>query len=118
MFSGFKRLGEQQDEEPDADEESRDIDFIATNFLSPSGGYPPQRINTYDEKLAEHQTLNGIGMSRAVAQDTRKYLVALQRPGERTRVGAPATHVTTAPVTAPRTANRFMEFGRPIRSRS
>jgi len=43
-----------------------DMDLITVAYYSPAANYPPQRIGNYQLKLAEHQTLNGVGMSRMV----------------------------------------------------
>lgn len=87
MYSGTGRLGEQQDEVQDQDES--DFDFISARFHSPDAGFPPKRIENYDEELVQHQTLNGTGMSRLVAPDKMGFLRKAQGVMFRTGVGRP-----------------------------
>lgn len=94
MFSGVRKLGESQDMADDIVQdydEGGDIDFISVNYLSPDGGYPPQRISNYDEQLIQHQTLNGnLGVSRMAAPFTRMgFLMKNASVVARTTTGGP-----------------------------
>lgn len=91
MYSGLRRLGEQQDEGQDVDEGGGDIDFISTNFMSPDSGYPPQRIEQYDTEMAQHQTLNGVGQSRMAAPWLQNFLTRALSTRMRTQTGTPAS---------------------------
>lgn len=93
MFSGTRALGQTQDmaNEPTVDEDvQNDIDFISVKYLSPDSSYPPQRISNYDEQLVQHETLNGVGISRRAAPFmTQMFLTRHADVAARTRTGAP-----------------------------
>lgn len=111
MFSGVRKLGESQDMADDIiqdQDEGGDVDFVSVNYLSPDGGYPPQRISNYDEQLIQHQTLNGMGMSRMAAPFLRNTFVTRAFDvNARTRTGAPrGGAVALTPQMAPQSAAR------------
>ena len=112
MFSGVRKLGESQEhrrDEQDADEVSapyggRDMDLITTHYYSPAGGYPKVRAGNYDTELVQHQTVNGVGMSRLPAPDGRRYLGEAREPQQRMLIGFPRR--SNAGFMQPRYANR------------
>lgn len=90
MYSGGRGLGYEQGMEHSRkwyDESGidtgSDIDMISVELYSPPAGYPPQRIMEYDVPLAEHQTLNGVGLGTT----TRQNASAFTRPLLRTQHG-------------------------------
>lgn len=111
MFSGVRKLGESQDMADDVTQdrdEGGDIDFVSVNYLSPDGGYPPQRISNYDEQLTPHQTLNDNGVSRVAAPFTnRSFLLRHTDVAQRTRTGAPRSgSAALTPEMAPQMARQ------------
>lgn len=118
MFSGTRKLGESQDMADDVVQdvdEGGDIDFISIKYLSPDSGYPPQRISNYDEQLVQHQTLNGMGVSRMAAPFLRNaYLARMASVNARTRTGAPRETGGASRLT-PRYAPPVMHRAQPLR---
>jgi len=99
MFSGMNALGDQQVEVPEwygMDEPAgSDVDFISANFYSPDAGYPPARIENYDEELVQPVTLNGMGVApyRGSARQMRTphfKVMSSSRPATRSRATGPA----------------------------
>jgi len=92
MYSGGHKLGAppammatNEWYEPSGDGAS-DIDFVSAEFLSPDAGYPPQRIGNYNVQMAQHQTLNGVGLGQLPAQaKISRFFGTMMR----TRTGAP-----------------------------
>ena len=103
MYSGGHKLGSpppmiESNEwyEPSGDGAS-DIDFVSAEFLSPDAGYPPQRIGNYNVQMAQHQTLNGVGLGKLPAQGrVGMFFGTLAR----TRTGAPVRAAAMYPRTA------------------
>jgi len=85
MFSGTRGLGYPQalrtsDQWYDADNDvNSDIDLISVELYSPPAGYPPQRIMEYDVPLAQHQTLNGVGLGTTTRSRLRSFFAPLVR---------------------------------------
>lgn len=102
MFSGAHGLGESQMVVPEEEwyDDSGDMlnttdtDMIALNFYSPGSGYPPQRISNYDVPLAEHQTLNGVGLGKL---PTRQKFGNFFGVMARTRSGSPVRSTSFIP---------------------
>lgn len=94
MYSGTRKLGYPQNimvtnewYQPGNDETGSDVDMISVAMYSPPAGYPPQRISEYDTPLAEHQTLNGVGLGTMTRQDAGAFTRPLLRTshGEQVR---------------------------------
>ena len=117
MFSGMRGLGESQETLPDwygvKDAPDNDIDLISVAYLSPDASYPPQRISNYDVPLAQHQTLNGVGMSRLAATFKPLFTQYVIGPRVRLQEGAPRGETPMTPRYAPPSVGRY--FGRLMR---
>lgn len=104
MYSGGHKLGAppaivntNEWYEMSDDGDVTDLDFVSSEFLSPDAGYPPQRISNYDVQMAQHQTLNGIGLGKLPAQGRIGMFFGTLA---RTRTGAPVRAAAIYPRTA------------------
>ena len=103
MYSGGHKLGappamiESNEWYESSGNGASDIDFVSAEFLSPDAGYPPQRISNYDVPMAQHQTLEGVGLGKLPAQGkVGMFFGTLAR----TRTGAPVRAAAMYPRTA------------------
>jgi hypothetical protein len=104
MYSGGHKLGVPPPEmvsnewyAQGDDENVSDLDFVSAEFLSPDAGYPPQRIGNYNVQMAQHQTLNGVGLGKLPAQGRIGMFFGTLA---RTRTGAPVRAAAMYPRTA------------------
>ena len=103
MYSGGHKLGapptmiESNEWYESSGDGASDLDFVSAEFLSPDAGYPPQRIGNYNVQMAQHQTLNGVGLGKLPAQGkVGMFFGTLAR----TRTGAPVRAAAMYPRTA------------------
>jgi len=110
MFSGTRGLGYPQNimvtdtwYQQGNDDTGSDVDMVSVAYYSPAAGYPPQRIREYDLPLAQHQTLNGVGLGTTTRQDA----AAFMRPLLRTSHGEQVRRTTLQPRHAQRRLASF-----------
>jgi hypothetical protein len=78
---------------PNEEVDTGDVDLIGVVYYSPDANYPPQRISNYDLPLAQHMTLDGIGLVKLPSKQ-RSYLGSIVNVRSRVLTGEPTRAVS------------------------